>query len=270
MDRPIGTDLLNDSTLSRRTLLRTSTLGLAGVAIGLHPRAARALGAVGTTTVSAAEEALELTMRPCLVEMVDRTRVPMWAFDNPEAGLRAPGPVTYATDGAPITIHVTNELTRPHAFAVPGVVDSGPIAPGETRRVTFDAPAAGTYVYLDPLNAPINRAMGLAGAFVVLPRDPDSTTPYTEPTQEVQNLFDDLGTTAFFPGSPWQPERSWVWIFASVDPGSTPVSSTIPTCRSRRSTPTTSRATSPSTAAAASSPPTTRRRCSPAVSASRP
>lgn len=202
--------------VSRRSLLRVSGIGLAGVAMGLQSPMGRALlGAVGTTTAHA-EGALQLTMRECLVEMVDERRVYMWAFDSPQAGLRVPGPVIYATDGAPVVIDVTNALARPHAFSVEGVVDSGPIEPGETVRVHFTAPSAGTYVYHDPLRAPLHRAMGLAGMLVVLSND-DGNTPYSDPTAQVQNLFDDLGTTTYFPGQAWRPERTWLWALSSVD-----------------------------------------------------
>lgn len=204
------------STISRRSMLRLGALGLAGVAIG--PRG-RVLDAFGVPAASAAGPVLSLTMRECLVEMVDQTRVYMWAFDSPEAGLRVPGPVIFCTDGQPVTIDVTNDLPGTHAFAVPGVVDSGPILPGRTVRVSFDAPASGTYVYLDPLRAPLNRAMGLAGVLVVLPGR-QGQSPYADPTVEVANLFEDLGTTYQFPGQPWDPDRTWIWVFSTADPAS--------------------------------------------------
>ena len=165
------------------------------------------------TTIEAST--LQLTMRECLAEMVDLTPVYVWAYETPQTGLRIPGPVIYVEEGAPVVVDVTNAMPHPHAFAVPGVVDSGPIAPGETVRVGFDAPSAGTYVYFDPTADPISRAMGLAGALVVVPTAGPS--PYSEPTSSVANLFDDLGTTYHFPGEPWRPERSWNWVFSSVD-----------------------------------------------------
>ena len=206
---------MSDVTISRRSVLRASLLGLAGVAVGFSPIGSRAFSAVGTATAQAGPT-IQLAMRECLAEMVDLTPVYMWAFDSPEAGLRIPGPVLYTTAGDPVAIEVTNDLPGTHAFAVPGVVASAQIPRGETVRVEFTAPAAGTYIYLDPLQAPVNRAMGLAGALVVRPRS--GTTPYAAPTGPVQALFDDLGTTGYFPGDAWKPERSWLWVFSSVDP----------------------------------------------------
>lgn len=197
--------------INRRTFLHASALGLAGVAVG--SREILTSGAVGMTTGHSA--ALHLTMRECLAEMVDLTPVYVWAFETPQTGPRIPGPVMYAEQGTEVVIDVTNALLQPHGFAVPGVIDSGPIAPGETVRVTFAAPTAGTYVYLDPTGEPISRAMGLAGALVVTAAS--GPTPYSEPTQGVANLFDDLGTTDHFPGDPWRPERTWNWVFSSVD-----------------------------------------------------
>ncbi len=203
-------------TVGRRTILRGAVLGTTAVGIGVNPWGRRALGAM-LGTGAAVTDTLELTIRACLVEMADLTRVPMWAFDSPQAGLRVPGPVIHAVSGREVTITVTNTLDRPHRFAVPGVVDSGPIDPGVTGAVTFTAPVAGTYLYHDPTAAPISRAMGLAGALVVLPAG-TGTTPYDEPTRPVADLFDDLGTTTWFPGHPWVPSRSWCWMFSSVDP----------------------------------------------------
>lgn len=200
--------------ISRRNLLRVTGLGIAGAAIGAQGIRAPLAGAQAAT--GDGTTALALTIRECLVEMIDETRVYMWAFDSPQAGLRVPGPVIQARAGDPVVIDVSNALTRPHAFAVPGIVDSGPIQPGETVRVEFIVPRAGIYIYLDPLNAPINRVMGLSGALVVVPRE--GTTPYSDPTTQVQNLFDDLGASAHFPGDPWDPERTWVWVFSSIDP----------------------------------------------------
>jgi len=205
-----------EGLVSRRALLRSTAYGLAGVALG-SGSLGTLLRAVGAASSSASAGTLELTIRECLVEMVDETRVYAWAFDSPEAGLRVPGPVIQATDGTGVSIRVTNAHHRPHAFAIPGVVDSGPIPPGESRLLEFTAPPAGTYLYLDPLRAPINRVMGLGGVFVSQPAGP-APTPYTHPTTQVRNLFDDLGDSVSFPGDPWRPERTWIWVFTCVDP----------------------------------------------------
>jgi FtsP/CotA-like multicopper oxidase with cupredoxin domain len=164
--------------------------------------------------------AFALTIGAALFEMVDGRTVFMWAFEDPVTGPRMPGPVIQVTEGTPVRVTVTNTLMEDHSFAIHGVADSGVIAPGATAVVTFTAPAAGTYLYLDPLNAPVNRVLGLHGAMIVLPKA--GNTPYSAPTAAVQQLFNDLGTTAHFPKnaiSPagWQQERSRIWLLHQID-----------------------------------------------------
>lgn len=158
---------------------------------------------------------VNLTMKPALLELVDQRVVFVWAYDDGR-GPRTPGPVIFATEGQTVQVRITNALPEPHAFAVPGVVNSGPIAPGQTRAISFRAPPAGTHFYLDPLNAPVNRVLGLHGALVVLPAA--GNTPYSIPTPSVQQLFNDLGKPPAFPGQPWTPARTFIWIFNQIDP----------------------------------------------------
>jgi FtsP/CotA-like multicopper oxidase with cupredoxin domain len=160
---------------------------------------------------------LKLDITEALFEMVDATPVYMWTFEDPVAGPRFPGPVIKVLEGDLVQITLTNTLDEDHAFAVPGVVDSGRIAPGEMRTVSFTAPATGTYLYLDPLNAPVNRILGLHGTLVVLPHD-GGNSPYSSPTPAVRELFEDLGNAPHFPGEPWIPSRTRIWVLSSVDP----------------------------------------------------
>jgi len=99
-------------------------------------------------------------------------------------------------------------------------IATGALPPGGTRILRFTVPAAGSYLYVDPLNEPVNRVLGLHGALVVLPRS--GNTPYTFPTEPVQRLFNDLGTSPHFPGEGWvfdpAARRSRIWLFSSIDP----------------------------------------------------
>lgn len=131
-------------------------------------------------------------------------------------GPKFPGPVLLCTEGDPITVNVTNGLDEDHAFFIEGVADSGPIAPAGTAQVLFTAPAAGTYLYYDNLNAPVNRVLGLHGVMIVKPAS--GNTPYTNPTPVVQQLFNDFGTNPFFPGQSWDPGRDWLWVLGNTDP----------------------------------------------------
>jgi hypothetical protein len=155
--------------------------------------------------------------------------------------VNVPGPTLCATvgDNIPITVH--NAMTRPHAFFIPGMVSTGGISPGGTVNRVIVANTAGTFLYYDNLNDPVNRVMGLHGAFVVMPgaRSGAKWTPYsrTQVTPQVQSLFNQLGSAPHWPGLAWEegdpatltpPFRQYVWIchqasaklFAEV--GSTP------------------------------------------------
>lgn len=192
-------------------------LGLTGIAaaMALGTQATRIPGLSGHLA-RAADGPIELRMDEAEVEMVDLTRVPMWTFSDDD-GPRLPGPTLAAIAGDTVTLRIRNDLDRPHAFAVAGTsIATGAIPPGERIEISFTAPEAGTYIYLDPTAAPLNRLMGLHGVLVVLPDDP--RTPYSAPTPAVSRLFADLGTSADFPGEPWVPARTRIWHLHTVDP----------------------------------------------------
>jgi len=183
-------------------------------------------GSSGGGDTSDSDLIVNLSIEEALFGMVDGTLVYMWAFQDRNSSLstlpRMPGPVISAVSGQRVRVTVTNHLDEDHAFSVldlPGTAMV--IPPGESRSVDFAAPAAGTYLYLDHLNEPVNRVLGLHGALVVLPEN--GNTPYSVATEAVQQLFDDLGTTAHFPRhahSPagWQRERTRIWVMHQVDP----------------------------------------------------
>lgn len=227
--------------MKRREFIKYGLGGLTAVALG-----GLDLSPIIPRQAEAATLTLSLSMEPALVEMVDLTPVFHWVFASPQTGPSFPGPVIFATQGDLITLQVTNHLPEIHAFQIVGTnIQIPAINPGETKGVRFIVPAAGTYLYIDPLNAPVNRVLGLHGAFIVLPKYQAGTraggsnqTPYTVPTSNVSRLFHDLGHTPQFPGDPWfavrpnnvlpNPDmnpllerflfRSRIWLFTQVDP----------------------------------------------------
>ncbi len=211
--------------MKRRDFLKMSSCGVAAFALGsgIVPVFARA-----SSALAAQHHPISLKMVEVDAEMVDGTLVYSWAFSAPDVGPRIPAPVLIVQEGKTVRLTVTNEIERggDHGFAVPGVYDSGAIPFGESVEVEFTAPKAGTYYYLDPFNAPVNRVMGLHGALVVMPDTVGNNTPYSDPTPNVQRLFNDLGTKDWspgrgsdhFPGHPWDPARTWIWLFSTVDP----------------------------------------------------
>ncbi len=201
--------------MNRREFLKTGMTGIAFLSL-------KTLGCSSAMDNYVGAE-FDLTIGAGLFEMIDGRSVFMWSFEDQRNVPRMPGPVIQVKEGDPVRIHVYNSLKENHSFAVFGVpgTDTGPIAPGESAAVTFNAPAAGTYLYLDPLNAPVNRVLGLHGAMIVMPKA--GNTPYSAPTAAVQQLFNDLGTTPQFPKfalSPagWDPARFRIWLQHQIDP----------------------------------------------------
>jgi hypothetical protein len=205
---------LSEPLLTRRRFLQTGVTGLGVIALG-------AMGAAFPAPLRAQASPLHLTMREALVEMIDESEVYMWLFDDgvaPAVTPRFPGPVIYVTEGDRVQIDVSNDISgAQHGFEIPGVVHSGEIEFNSLRTVNFTAPPAGTYIYQDPYNSPINRVMGLHGVLVSMPRRSNGT-PYTTLTPQVRSLFRDLGTTARFPGVRWAPDQSVIWVFHQIDP----------------------------------------------------
>lgn len=198
--------------LSRRDFLKYSSCGLVAIGVG-----ALDLPSIFRSRAFAYGQSVDLNMDGALVEMIDQTQVFHWLYSSPLTGPAFPGPVIYAVTGDEITINLINSLSEPHAFQIVSTdVRVGPIPPGGQTSISFIAPAAGTYLYLDPMNAPVNRVLGLHGLLVVLPQS--GNTPYSTPTAPVQELFNDLGRSDLFPGEAWLPERSRIWLFGSIDP----------------------------------------------------
>jgi FtsP/CotA-like multicopper oxidase with cupredoxin domain len=198
--------------IERRQFLALGLTGLVGLAVGTQSQqVSELLGGEAT----AAPPVYRLTVTDAMVEMVDLEPVYHWVFAD-EKGAHLPGPLLHAFEGDAVTIEVTNALDEPHGFAIHDTgITTGAIGVGESRTIQFTAPPAGTYIYMDPLNAPVNRLLGLHGVMIVLPRS--GSTPYTSATPNLTRLFSDLGNSAHFPGEPWTPPRTRVWHVHSVD-----------------------------------------------------
>ncbi len=153
-----------------------------------------------------------------------------WIFKEDRFPAECPAPSIFCTEGDLIKVVLTNDLDEPHSFFIKGVVDTGAIAPGTTKTVRFLAPRGGTYLYYDNLNEPVNRVMGLHGAFIVMPLAPrlgHNFTPYSRPTANVQKMYDDFGSTTHYPGLRWEdgnpatntpPFRQHIWLCHDCSP----------------------------------------------------
>ena len=149
--------------------------------IKLSAATAAALGTYGllawTPRAEGRDHAIDLFVTAGESTMVDGRRVPVRTYSPADDGVSLPGPLMLVAERDRLRIAVTNTLDTAHGFAIDGVVDSGPIAPGSTRVLDLVAPPAGTYLYQDPVDAPFNRLLGLHGALVTMPAD-GTSTPY--------------------------------------------------------------------------------------------
>ena len=216
--------------MRRRQFLKYGSAGLVTLAWGASGLPGGP--GIGPRRAEAVSLSFTLTIQPVTIEMIDGEEVFFFAFADVDKGPRVPGPVIRVTEGDRVTLTVKNADDQTHAFDIPGVPGSrtGPIPPGTARTITFIAPRrrAGTYLYLDPTNAPVNRVLGLHGAFIIEPENngltrAGSPTPYNRAqlTPAVAAVFDALGRTPRFPGDQWNPEdpeRERVWVFNQVDP----------------------------------------------------
>lgn len=212
--------------MERRDFLKFGMSGLTAIVVG---KVANVNSFFTTTDAFAATQTIELSMVEAMKEMVDRTPVYMWVYAGP-SGPSYPGPVIIATEGDVISLKVNNNLDEDHGFGITGLRFGGVraaaggipiIPPGGSRTFTFRAPKAGSYLYYDPLNAPVNRVLGLHGAFLVLPRGPvlgHHLNPYGRwASISVRHLFDDCGSSPYYPGIPWD-GRYRVWVIGNTDP----------------------------------------------------
>jgi CopA family copper-resistance protein len=96
-----------------------------------------------------------------------------------------PAPVLHWQEGDTVTLRVTNELSEPtsihwHGILLPSGMDGVPglsfpgIAPGETFTYQFAVRQSGTYWYHS--HAGFQEQLGLYGALVIHPREPEAAT----------------------------------------------------------------------------------------------
>ena len=235
---------MNEKEFSRRDFIKYTTGGMAALVVGSH------LPWLAGNEAYAAVPSLNFTITDAIREMATHNAINTaecygWVFKEERLPAEVPGPIIYTTEGDIVNITITNALGEDHAFFIPGMFDSGPIAPGGTVTTSFTVTGTGTFLYYDNLNAPVNRVMGLHGAVIAMPavKAGAKWTPYANPTPQVQKLFDELGTAAHWPGLAWEegdpatltpPFRQCVWICSQAsaalfrDVGSLPAGVEMP------------------------------------------
>ena len=227
--------------MKRREFLKLGGASVAATSAAALPLAsAQAACAVGTACPVSGT--IELRIDDKRLMTVDGRFFNFLAFRRVDVGSQdftVPGPVLRIVEGQQVTIKVRNDRPEDHGFHITGVPSATIpcIATGETRCVTFTAPAPGTYIYYDGSHAGsgglLYRVLGLHGALVVHPADggltaAGSPTPYNAAQRNaaISALFDAFGTTERFPGSKWRASvieeafgpQEKIWLVNQIDP----------------------------------------------------
>jgi len=218
--------------IKRRDFLKYGLSGMAAVVVGTKMpwlMENEAYAAIHTQT-------LNIHITDALKDMVTHNAINaaqcyFWIYKEDNFPAECPGPNIFTTQGDVVRLNITNDLDEPHSIYIPGMFDSGPIPPGHVKVTKFfTATKSGSFLYYDNLNAPVNRMMGLHGAFIVMPRAAAAGhkfTPYDKPTPMIQKLFDDLGPTAHWPGLSWEQGdvatntpafRQHIWVTHEASP----------------------------------------------------
>lgn len=176
--------------MKRRNFLKLGTAGALGAAssgLGLITWATRA---------EAATVEYRLYITDGTIQQADGVSVYFRGYSSSSNSLNVPGEQMVAQEGDTLRVIITNTLNTSHNFVIDGVVNSGRIAPGQTRTVQFTVNEAGSYMYHDNYNGERNRLVGMHGGLAVMPAGRDDQL-YAGSPRFVQQYF---------------------WIFHDIDP----------------------------------------------------
>ncbi len=208
----------------RRRIAVPTVVGLAVVAAGLWigtSPAAAAAPASGLVCATDAANSFSLTAQSGYISTPDGNQVYMWGYGLGGSGYQYPGPVLCVTQGAQLSIALTNTLPEDTSLVFPGIdgVRAGgqfsqPVLDG-TGRMTSLAPVAnanggsmtytltadqpGTYIYETGTDQAKQREMGMYGAIVV------------RPSGHADQAYADAGTR-------FKPDTEFLMMLSQVDP----------------------------------------------------
>ena len=155
--------------MKRREFLKISATGLAGAAgaIGMLSWMPRAYAATVSKTYYITEGLIafpgQVNGTPADVDVYFK------GFSSASNTLTVPGESFIVQEGDTVEVTIVNTLDTTHSFVIDGMVDSGPIAGGQTKTVSFTANSVGSHLFYDSTNAPYNRLVGLHGGMAVMP-----------------------------------------------------------------------------------------------------
>jgi FtsP/CotA-like multicopper oxidase with cupredoxin domain len=166
----------------RRALLGVGPLlACAAVAVALLWPAAAATVPPATGIVCSAGSTVDLATATGHVATPDGNSIFMWGYKLAGGSFQMPGPTICVTEGATVTVNLTNTLSEPVSIVFPGqenvaatggsaglFTNEAPAA-GGTVSYSFTAGEPGTYLYESGTNPEKQVQMGLYGALIVRP-----------------------------------------------------------------------------------------------------
>jgi len=152
--------------MTRREFLAVGVAGTGAVVL-----TASGLLSLPKSALAVTARSFTLRAREGTIRTVDSKTLYAMGFADADGLFSVPGPVLWANEGDPLTVTLVNESPQGHSFVIDGVVSGATVLAGGSGSFLFTAPHAGTYVYYDPLDHPLNRALGMYGALVVTPSD---------------------------------------------------------------------------------------------------
>jgi len=217
----------------KNAITKTQLLVALTVAVALLLTPATFAAAPGMTSTAGTPGTFNLTAQDAYLNQPDGEAVYSWGYGCVSGSapafvpagiggaacstMQVPGPTLVVTEGAPVTINLTNNLptaagntsllfpgfqltsTCPSSATSPQGLLTCEAAPGQTVTYTFVASAPGTHAYYSGTQGDLQIEMGLYGAIIVLPASVPASCNST-----VTNLYGkmDYGTTNGVPGFP--------------------------------------------------------------------
>jgi len=121
----------------------------------------------------------DITARKMRWETAPSQTVEAWAYNE-----QVPGPQIRVREGDRVRVNIKNELSESTAVHFHGVelpndqdgvpfITQPPIKPGQSYTYEFTAPNPGSHMYHSHHNSATQVGLGLLGAFIIEPKNPD-------------------------------------------------------------------------------------------------
>ncbi|AMN42044.1 multicopper oxidase family protein [Rhodoplanes sp. Z2-YC6860] len=167
-----------------------------------------------------------LVAEPVVREFAPGMKAHLWGYNG-----QSPGPTIEAVDGDKVRIFVTNRLPEHttvhwHGMILPNGMDGvggltqPHIKPGKTFVYEFVLKRSGTFMYHPHADEMVQMAMGMMGAFVVHPRDPNERRVDRDFVFIMQSY--DIDPGSYTPKVTTMTDFNlWAWnsrVFPGIDP----------------------------------------------------